>query len=33
MLEKKRNVRSITILGAISPLGVIGYKIIKGYVD
>ena len=33
IIEKNSNVRSLTILGAMSPYGVIGYKVIKGFVD
>jgi hypothetical protein len=27
------NVRNLTILGAMSPKGIIGYKVVKGCVD
>ena len=33
VVQKNSNVRNLTILGAISPTKILGYKVIKGFVD
>ena len=32
-IQTNSNVRNITIVGAISPYGIVAYKLVKGYVD